>query len=173
MTGFSKNKLTIGHKVWSFSHLYREIGITKHYQDWPYVYLIPFGSKISKYPRIIHFLLASNHNNPLNLHTFIHLWRKKQIQRSSPICSLTREIFAAILIFRLPTTNCPQKKCEQYVFLCPSFLLCTSWAYLMFVTSISSGVKFLTEGNFSQWNQKELQYSVCILDTVCNFSNIV
>ena len=64
MTGFSKNKLTIGHKVWSFSHLYREIGITKHYQDWPYVYLIPFGSKLSKYPRIIHFLSASNYNNP-------------------------------------------------------------------------------------------------------------
>ena len=47
--------------------------------------------------------------------------------------------------------------------------------YLIFVTSTSSGasVIFLTEGNFSQWNQKELQYSVCILDKVCNFTRSV
>ena len=48
-------------------------------------------------------------------------------------------------------------------------------AHLIFVTSISSSasVKFLTEGNFSYWNQKELQYSVCILHTLCNFTHIV
>ena len=48
-------------------------------------------------------------------------------------------------------------------------------AHLIFVTSISSSasVIFLTEGNFSQCNQKERQYFVFILHTLCNFTHSV
>ena len=47
------------------------------------------------------------------------------------------------------------------------------YPYLIFVTSINIGasVIFLTEGYFSQWNRKLIQYSVCILHTVCNFTH--
>ena len=46
--------------------------------------------------------------------------------------------------------------------------------FLFFFLQILLGVCHIdTVCAYSQWNQKELQYLVCILHTLCNFTHIV